>query len=353
MSIGSCNAGVGKPLVTILIKALNEDQTIAACIEAALREGEAVDAEVVLVDSLSIDATLRKARHYAIRIVQFQHRADLGCGAAVQLGYQHARGDFVYVLDGDMVLQSGFLRRALDMLLQDEQLAGVGGKLLESQILTASDERRAQAAAQQKHPVFVDELGGGGLYRRSAIDSVRYLAHRWLPAFEEAELGMRLRTAGWRLLRLPTVAVIHTGHPENNFAMLRRLWNNRRAHAGGMLLRTALGTRWWWRACRKQWHVLLTLTIHLSAALAAGLLPTTGWLSGFVILEAAAWLLLTSALAVRKRSLRTAAFSVLSWQFFCLAAVLGFGKSVPSPALPITSTTLAWAKCRQIGSDST
>ncbi len=109
----------------------------------------------------------------------------------------------------------------------------------------------------------MDELGGGGLYRREAIESVGYLAHRWLPAFEEAELGFRLRAAGWRLVRLPEAAVSHTGHVESSWGMVRRLWRNRRAHATGMFLRSAYRKAWWWRAVQYQWYVVFTPTIHL------------------------------------------------------------------------------------------
>jgi glycosyltransferase involved in cell wall biosynthesis len=331
-----------RPVVSIIIKALNEERHIAACIEAALREAASVGGEVVLVDSLSTDRTVEIASRYPIRIVQFANIEDRGCGAAVQLGYQHAEGEFIYVLDGDMILKPDFLGLALAVLRADTALAGVGGRLADTSVLTASDHKRAQTASRLRAPLDVEELGGGGLYRQAAIEAVGYLAHRWLPAFEEAELGMRLRAAGWRLRRLPDTAVTHNGHAESDLGMMRRLWRNRRAHAGGMLLRAALGTAWWKAACRKQWHVLLTFVLH-GLALATGLLFAAPFSLSPVMLicgtETLLWGGMLCLLSARKRSVYRGALAVLLWHYFAAAALIGFFRRLPDPRTPIVSIT--------------
>ena len=45
-------------------------------------------------------------------------------------------------------------------------------------------------------------MNGGGLYRRSAIEQTGYLSDRNLHGYEEFDLGIRLRDAGWQLHRL-------------------------------------------------------------------------------------------------------------------------------------------------------
>jgi GT2 family glycosyltransferase len=324
--------------VSILIKALNEEAGIANCLAAAVREAKAVDGEVILVESLSTDRTVEIARAYPVRIVQFSCREDRGCGAAVQLGYQFAQGDYIYVLDGDMELQNGFIAKALNVLETESNVAGVGGKLLDRQIRTAADLRRAQTLGILSRRIEVDELGGGGLYRRKAIESVGYLAHRWLPAFEEAELGFRLRAAGWRLFRLPEPAVLHTGHTESNWGMVRRLWRNRRAHAMGMFLRSAFGKAWWWRTVRYQWLVVFTCVIHLMAFGIAVLLGDSllDILGNWLVLECGAWVCLLLALGIKKRNLPLAGFSLINWHIYTLAALLGASYGVADPHVPIT-----------------
>ena len=341
----------GAPKVTVLVKALNEERTIAVCLEAAVAEAAALDGEVILVDSLSTDDTVTIAKTFAVRIVQFVDRHDRGCAAAVQLGYQYASGEYIYVLDGDMVLERGFLAIALRILESAPDVAGVGGLLREQQVSTTYDLQRAHTTAAVRELHDVPELGGGGMYRRAAIEQVGYLAHRGLAAFEEAELGARLRTAGWRLLKVPQISATHRGHAETDLAMFRRLWRNRRAHAHGQLLRSAIGNKWWWRVCLKQRHIFATLGIH-ALAVAAALASATigvGAVGVFLIAELLLWLAVFALQSFSKRDARWAAFSVLSWHYFTIAALIGLFQRVADPRAPIRGRLVHCMARRAIG----
>ncbi|WP_348699996.1 glycosyltransferase [Duganella fentianensis] len=329
-----------QPKVTIIIKALNEERRIAACLQAAVSEAQSVQGEVLLVDSLSTDRTVEIAQGFPIRIVQFLHVGDRNCGSAVQLGFQYTQAPYLYVLDADMILQPGFLATALSHLCADSGLAGVAGKLLDSRLLTVYDQRRAEKAVALTVPIEVGELGGGGLYRREAIDQVGYLGNRWLRAYEEAELGMRLRAAGWRLLRLPTPAVMHEGHFETSVAMLARLWRNGRATAAGVLVRGALGKPWFVRALRSQAHALAVPAMHISSALIGWLLllDNGSWLAGY----AAVWLGWFVLLCARKRSLGGGSWTLLLWHYSAITLLLGLFIPLRDPLLPIAARELVY-----------
>ena len=111
--------------VSVVIKALNEERNICAAIESSLRAVERVGGEVILADSCSSDRTVELASQYPVRVVQFSNAAERCCGAAPQLGWQHARGEFVYILDGDMRMVEGFLEEALSFLAQHPEVGGV------------------------------------------------------------------------------------------------------------------------------------------------------------------------------------------------------------------------------------
>lgn len=135
-------SALSKPCLTIFIKILNEDCYIAVCLDAAVPETQAHGREVMPVDLLSRDKTVAIARQYPIRIIKFERIEDRGCSAAVQLGYQYARDDFIYVHDAEMVLQLGFLVVALETLEADLGFARVDGKLLDSQVPSFADKNR-------------------------------------------------------------------------------------------------------------------------------------------------------------------------------------------------------------------
>jgi GT2 family glycosyltransferase len=229
-----------------------------------------------------------------------------------------------------MALEPGFIDSALAYLRAHPDVAGVGGLLRDTRINTAADKARAAHYGAIRHEAPVASLGGGGLYRRAAVDAVGYLAHRWLPACEEAELGVRLAAAGWRLVRLPLAAVRHSGHQESSAQMLARLWRGGRMQAYGMFLRSALGRPWLGRALRSCWFVFAAPALHvLALALAAAaLLAGAGAWPACALAEAGVWLAAWLAQAL---------WSLLAWQLYAAAAAAGFLRRPGDPREPIAA----------------
>jgi GT2 family glycosyltransferase len=335
----------GRVDITILVKALNEEQHIEACLRSALEALESMPeltGEILLADSVSTDRTVEIAAELGVRIVQFENVADRSCGAALQLGYQYAFGRYIYVLDGDMTLVPAFLRRAYSYLQQNPDVAGVGGRLIDTHIRTEADRRRTEYYSTLQVEQVVTSLGGGGLYRRDAIDRVGYLSHRWLPAFEEAELAVRLQAAGYRLIRVSDPAIHHSGHAETSLQMLQRLWRSRRIDASGMFLRSAFGRPWFAATAKACWFVFAAFVVYGIA----GALMLAMWLAGvpwpaLVAAPFVVWAGVIALLAWRKRSVSSAFLSVLSWHAYAVGGLRGFCRSIPDPAQRIPARQLS------------
>jgi glycosyltransferase involved in cell wall biosynthesis len=228
-------------LVSVVIKALNEESGIVATIESALRAVSKVGGEVVLADSCSTDRTVELAMKYPIRIVQLTNPSERCCGVGPQLGFQHSSGEFIYIIDGDMQLLDGFLEEALHVLAQRPDVAGVGGRVVELNTESLEYVSREQRAAVHRQSGNVDRLDGGGLYRRSAIEAAGYFSDRNLHSYEEYDLGVRLRSLGWKLWRVPDAAVNHFGHDAPPYLLLMRRWRSRYVCGLGELIRAAAG----------------------------------------------------------------------------------------------------------------
>jgi GT2 family glycosyltransferase len=310
-------------LVSVIIKAYNEEDNICAAIESSLAAVAEVGGEVILADSNSTDRTVELASRYPIRIVQLVHAHERCCGAGPQLGYQHSRGDYIYIMDGDMQMVRGFLPQALVFLAQHPEAAGVGGRLVE--LNEESLEYRERAARNSAHlaPGEVDRLDGGGLYRRRAVEEAGYLSDRNLHAYEEFDLAVRLRALGWKLWRIPVDSVTHYGHDAPPYELLMRRWRGRYVGGAGELVRAAAGRpsqRLVLRGLRELriytgvlvWWALLAGVLFLPAALATRA-------AVFAAVAAAPFVLMTW----RKRSLRRATYSVVSWCFNAAGLVRG------------------------------
>ena len=222
--------------MSVIIKALNEEKNICAAIESSLAAVAEVGGEVVLADSHSTDRTVELASLYPVRVVQLVNPHERCCGVGPQLGYQHSRGEYVYLLDGDMRMMPGFLPHALTFLAQHPEAAGVGGRVVELNTESMEYRERALRAAPPESGE-VDRLDGGGLYRRRAIDEGGYLSNRNLHSYEEFDLAVRLRSLGWKLWRIPADAVTHYGHDVPPYELLLRRWRDRYVFGLGELVR--------------------------------------------------------------------------------------------------------------------
>lgn len=92
--------GSGEIELSILMPCLNEAETIASCIEKALRflSENRIRGEVVIADNGSTDGSRRIAESYGVRIIDVPTR---GYGAALAAGIRAARGRYVAMGDAD------------------------------------------------------------------------------------------------------------------------------------------------------------------------------------------------------------------------------------------------------------
>lgn len=312
--------------VSVVIKALNEEEKIALTIESALRAISNINGEVILADSHSIDRTVEIASRYPVRIVKLSRPEDRCCGVGGQLGYQVSLGAYVWIVDGDMELSEGFIEDAISCLEKDPRLAGVSGRIVEKNLESLEFRARLLRAPENLQPGFVDRLDGGGVYRRSAIESVGYFTNRNMHSYEEYELAARLRARGWLLMRIPADAVFHFGHRTEAFALLLRRWKTGYVRGVGELLRSSMGKPHFSlvlceiRELRLYGAVVLWW-IALFGLTAFDLSENRG--AGVTLLVA---LLPFAVMAIKKRSFLTAVYSVISWNFYAAGLIHGLMK---------------------------
>jgi glycosyltransferase involved in cell wall biosynthesis len=318
-------------LVSVIIKALNEERHIEAAVRSALAAVGPLRGEVILADSGSTDRTIEIARQFPIAIVQLANLSERRCGIGPQLGYQLARGRFVYILDGDMELDPAFLPAALAAMQAEARLGGVGG-IVEEESSASYQFRGRKRRGSESVARECEWLDMGGLYRGEALTSIGYFSNRNLHAYEEMELGLRLRTANWKLRRLPVRGVLHHGRTEGSWALLVRRWHSRYLDGGGELLRAALGRPYFLRAALTQRHLFLALLIWLGLISGLICLPWNGWPLLATLAGVAA---LVAVRAVRARSLMDGCLGQVVWQVSALALVRGFLSRPRDPHEPI------------------
>jgi glycosyltransferase involved in cell wall biosynthesis len=92
--------------VSFVMPCLNEAETLAGCIRAARSciERHGLDAEIVVADNGSSDGSREIARREGARVVDVPER---GYGAALQGGFEAARGRYLVMADADLSYDFG------------------------------------------------------------------------------------------------------------------------------------------------------------------------------------------------------------------------------------------------------
>lgn len=338
MQDGKASSGATKPKVSIIIKTLNEERHVARAIESALESLRNFNGEVIVADSLSTDRTVEIAMQYNVIVAQLCQPSERCCGIGPQLGFQHSQGDFVYILDGDMELEPGFVEETVIFLEENRDVVGVAGLVEELGGGNYEFESR-----KTDHDIVATSgvqpwLDMGGLYRREAVDRIGYLSNRNLHACEEQELGLRLVRGGGRLVRLPVPGVRHHGHTVSSWELMKRRLRSRYSDGPGELVRSAIGTDYLASALNA--HVKLVVMAIVLSGMFLGLaaLPWTGWP---LFLFGSAFIVLSLLMLVKKKSAGLMTLGMTNWVMRSLGFVRGLLRKQKDPKEPIASRVFA------------
>jgi glycosyltransferase involved in cell wall biosynthesis len=297
--------------LSVVLITKNQEWNVARLVESVLRESAPVPArEIVLVDSASTDRTTEIAARYPIMVLKLRPDQRLTAAAGRFVGYKRTTGDLMLFLDGDMELCKGWLDRALVVMHSMSDVAVVCGRVIDlPKALQTPNVEDFEESGTDAASLDVRQAGGASMYRRSVLERVGTF-NPYLYSDEEPELCLRIRHARQRVLRLSHPIAFHYSAPAEAFSTPlgrrnRNLWlgfgQNLRYLSASPLLWPYLKERGWAVA------PALMLSIGIVAVAVSGLTTQWGWLA----LWGALVILLTIGIAIRKRSLKRALFTLL------------------------------------------
>jgi N-acetylglucosaminyl-diphospho-decaprenol L-rhamnosyltransferase len=222
------------PRTTVVLVTWRSRDHLPGCL-AALEAAKDEDAlETIVVDNASDDDTVACVRERAPGALVVRNDTNRGFAAAVNEALRLARGDAVLLLNPDVVLGRGCIARLRRDLDEDETLGLAGPQLLFPDgrpQRSAWDAPRLPTLAfdafllynllprSRRHPLAariaaaaedVDALSGACLLvRRSCFESLGGLDERFFLYFEDVDLGLRARAAGWRVRLVPDARAVH------------------------------------------------------------------------------------------------------------------------------------------------
>lgn len=320
---------INKPFISVSIKTLNEAECIEKTIDSIRQQIADYPHKIIVADSLSTDNTQQLASARGVTVVSLTEPGDRCCGVGHQLGYLYSEGEYLLLMDGDMELEKGFIDSAIAFLVEHPEYAGVAGTVE----MDDATNYEFKSRKQRLHEIYplgdCDHLAGGGLYRRSAIDKIGYLTNRNLHAYEEAELGMRLLDAGYKLHRLDTPYFSHTSHTMPTFKLLKYRWRSGYHQAPGELLRSAWRKPYFGYALKMVKNEVI-FTLYMLILLIA-LLTFDAEIIGMTLLPLLAFIILKT---IKNRSLMGGLQSVINLTVLSVGLIKGLSRPMRDPTTP-------------------
>ena len=196
----------GTPTVSAVISTWNEREDLRENLEALEKQTREFD-EVVVVDNASTDGTAQMVREDFpwVRLVVTPHSAYGAC-ETFNMGFATAGGDFVAILDDDVVLPPDWLQATLDrMLAEPQSTAVVSTKIVEP----GMPQGYLDSPRVNSERYMSTFRGCASLARAAALAEAGGYDERLFIYGNERDLTCRLLNLGYRVLQYPGAQAFH------------------------------------------------------------------------------------------------------------------------------------------------
>ncbi|MDH7514121.1 MAG: glycosyltransferase family 2 protein, partial [Clostridiales bacterium] len=215
---------VATGLVSVIIVTFNSEEHIRGCLDSVLGQTYK-NLEVMVVDNASKDRTVEIAQSYHPRVKVFPLRKNIYFPGAVNYGIEKAAGDFFLILNDDLELDSGCVRRLVERMSADVKagavvpmmkfyhlrgfINGIGNQIRErgwgsDNFIGCVDIGQFRGLTEVPSACF-----GAVLVRRKAVEDIGPLDPKYKSYYEDSDWSFRCWMRGWKIVPEVRALVYH------------------------------------------------------------------------------------------------------------------------------------------------
>lgn len=183
--------------LSVVIPVMNEEENIAPLLEAVRNALQDFNYEVVLVDDGSSDNTRKKIIEHADQhVVLVELRKNYGQSTAMTAGIDHARGEFIAMIDGDLQNDPTDIPFMLELLKKEDWdvVAGNRKNRQDGMMLRKIPSKIANALIRRWTGVYIKDYGCTlKIFRREIAEDLGMYGelHRFIPVLAKLQ-GARI-----------------------------------------------------------------------------------------------------------------------------------------------------------------
>jgi len=243
--------------ISIVIVNMNTKGDLRNCLLSVFKslEKSELDFEIFIVDNNSSDGSQEMVRKEFPLVVLIENKENLGFSRANNRAIRIAKGDYILLLNPDTVIAPKSLDLMVDFMKKNQRVGALGPELIGvdggvqpsagkadtvftiflrfclpriltrkiKEILVKNTFRNFRkllgsqvdsyfSLADIEAPVEIDLISGACfLINKEIIKEIGLLDERFFLYSEDADLCVRIRKKGWKVIYFPKVKVIHYG----------------------------------------------------------------------------------------------------------------------------------------------
>lgn len=223
--------------LSIIIVSWNTKDLLSQCIESIKAQTKRTSFKIIVVDNCSTDGSPEMVEESFPDITLIKNQLNKGFGKANNQGLAKARGKYILFLNSDIVVGENCLDEMFGFMEQNPEVAASSCKLtFPDGTLQHSCRRfprfktfflmllglrylfpemktfREYLMLDWDHADAkeVDQIMGSFMFmRKDVLDQVGSFDERYWMYFEEVDLCLRIKKAGWKIVHIPYVSAVH------------------------------------------------------------------------------------------------------------------------------------------------
>lgn len=219
--------------LSIVILTLNSKENILKCLKAIQPACPNYEYEIIIIDNGSSDETIKLIESNYPDCKLIKNKTNLGVAKARNIGIQAANGEYLLILDDDVVMHPLSLEKLIRIISDDETIGLIAPQLLNPDdtiqynglpypsILVKSERIISKLFSNDISNPYVDAInkkaayepdyliGAVQLIRKELFDKVGLLDEKIFYGPEDADLCLRIHQAHYKVMCVPSINMTH------------------------------------------------------------------------------------------------------------------------------------------------
>jgi GT2 family glycosyltransferase len=247
--------------LSVIIISWNAQRDVKQCLDSVIDATSNYNSEIIVTDNGSSDETLSILQSYGEQIKLICLNKNKGVAYARNVGMKAAKGDYIWILDVDTVVNMDAVSGMLNYLINNSlcgvcscRLQSERGEIQEScrrlpypkhkirnliiskkgsvilpkklfEIIEKKNEAQFYRKELQATEPFECEyvIGACQMFRKSILEEVGYLDQNIFYGPEDADFCSRVSAKGYSIICLPEYSIIHHYNRVTNRKLLTKL----------------------------------------------------------------------------------------------------------------------------------